>query len=151
MLSAELFTAGRSLQEEVGVGWMVPIAAWRPTGHCSRDFGHHSMPERRLGHDCSPQPLALEDRHPRLPRNGETQKKRKARSLPCELASMIFQWGSAASADDEEYHEAMACRARRFGSMSHHRDHVVETEGRALVSSRAMTWSGSFENMFRGR
>lgn len=64
---------------------------------------------------------------------------------------MIFQWGSAASADDEEYHEAMACRARRFGSMSHHRDHVVETEGRALVSSRAMTWSWSFENMFRGR
>jgi hypothetical protein len=151
MLSAELFTAGRSPREEAVVGWMVSIAAWKPTAHSSRDFGHHSMPERRLGRGCSPRPLASEDRHPRLPRNGETQRGRKARSLPCEWASMIFQWGSAASAGGEEYHEATACRARRFGSMSRHRDHVVETEGRTLVSSRGMTWSESFENMCRGR
>lgn len=44
---------------------------------------------------------------------------------------MIFQWGSAASVDDEEYHEEMVCRARRFGSMSRRRGYVVETEGRA--------------------
>lgn len=152
MLSAELFfTADRSLQEEVEVGWMLSIGAWKPTGHCSPDFGHHSMLRCRLGHGCSHQPLALEDHRPRLPRNGETLKGRMARSLPREWAWTIFQWGSEAVAGGEEYREVMACHARRFDSMNRHRDHVEEIVGRALVPSRAMTWSGSSEKMFRGR
>lgn len=128
---------------------MMPIAASKPTGHCSRDFCRHSMMECRLGRGYSHRPLALEDHHLRLPRNGKTRKGRTARSLPCEWAWTFFRRGSAASAD-EACCGVMACRDRRFGSVSHRQGHFVETGGRALVPSPAMTWSGSFENNCRG-